>query len=81
MNWPIRVKNPIYRTTLLTALLKNGPQGKKMLAVEAEFTNAIKNIPQPAYRLAMWAALAEHYLVTDRPELAQQIVDQHIDEI
>ena len=74
-------KNPMYRDALLTALLKHGPQGKKMLAVEAELTNAIKNIPQPAYRLASWASLAEHYQVTDRPELAQQIVDQHIDEI
>ena len=81
LNWQIQLKTLFTALTLMSALMENGPQGKKMLPVEAEFTNAIKNIPQPAYRLASWASLAEHYLVTDRPELAQQIVDQHIDDL
>ena len=33
------------------------------------------------YRLAAWSTLAEHYINSNRPELAQKIVDEHIEDV
>ena len=73
--------DPMHRAVLLMALVEHCPPGTARLAVETEFANAIKSIPQSAWRLSMWATLAEHYQDTDRPELAEKIISQNLEEI
>ena len=76
------VKDPMGRSMLLRVLLKNpGADSELLAAVETEMADTIKSIPQPMYRYAVWASLAEHYLDTSRPEMAQKITDQHIEDI
>ncbi len=50
-------------------------------AVESEIIDTAKKILQPAYRLSAWTLLAQHYQDTNRPELAQAIIDQHLEEV
>ena len=67
---------------VLSTILKSSDADPELLAaVETEMTDTIKSIPQPMYRFSAWSVLAEHYLNTGRPELAQKIIDQHIEEV
>ncbi len=51
-----------------------------MQAVESRRLEVSRSVKQPAMRLAMRASMAEHYSLTGRPELADKIVQQHLEE-
>jgi len=76
------IDDPMKRAVVLTALLKNAKTDNETLsAIETEMASTIKDIPQPMLRFAMWSSLAEHYRITERPALAQKIVDEHIEDV
>ncbi len=76
------VADPMSRSSVLNGLLKNLPENSPHVeAVEGQVIETIKSISQPAYRYAVWSGLAEYYIHSGRPELAQKIVDENLAEV
>ena len=77
-----QIEDPARRSSMLffflNALESEDPALK---TVEAQLLESTREIKQPALRLAMRSALAEHYSVTGRIQLADKIVQQHIEEV
>ena len=76
------VADPMRRSGVLRNLLKSLPENSPYIeAVEGQIIETIKSISQPAFRYAVWSGLAEYYIHSGRPELAQKIVDENLAEV
>ena len=76
-----QIEDPMMRSMVMGLFLRKLP-GKHpaLAAVENQLVEDSRSIKQPAMRLALRASIAEHYQLTSRPELADKIVAQHIEE-
>ena len=75
-------KNPMERSAMLLSFLKElSSDDPSLKALETQVIEVTREIKQPAMRLAMRSGLAEHYAMTGRPDLADKIVQQHIEEV
>jgi len=76
-----QIEDPMFRTYKLVTLLGElPPQHAATPIIEKQAVAAIRSVKQPAYRIAMWSALGEHYQVSGQEELVQKIVDLHLAE-
>ena len=77
-----QVKDPIMQSALLMYFLSAlDPDAPALKAVEAQILEVTRGIKQPAVRLGMRSVLAEHFLFTEQRELADKIVQQHIEDV
>ena len=75
------IKNPMFRAMSLGAILKELPaKHSAMSVIEKQMVDSLREVKQPGLRLMGLSALAQHYADTDRTELAQKIVDRHLEE-
>lgn len=76
------MKNPFFRAMSLVAILKELPaKHSAMPAIEKQMVDSFREVKQPGIRLMGWSALALRYAETGQTELAQKIVDRHIEEV
>ncbi len=76
-----QIDDSMSRSMILGVFLQRLPPNHDMVpTIEKLLNETSRGIKQPAMRLAIRASLAEHYQLTNRPEQADKITDQHIEE-
>lgn len=77
-----QIKDPMFRTYKLVSMMGELPE--KHVAkpiIEQQAVAAIRNVKHAAYRIGMWAFLAEHYQISGREDSSQKIIDLHLEEV
>ena len=73
------IERPEFRSMTLNVLLQTlPPESENLETIETQFMDSIQSVKQPGLKLAQLAALAEHFLATNRPEKAKQIAETYL---